>query len=438
MPVEKNLVLILGLMFSLRAGVSQVVPPAEILDPQLHALQEKHLTDLRTAAGAISAHSFPYKLYFSRTLDLSELQQRQSDQHSIHFDKFQGQTVLQITANYYASYSDQLMHSEERARQTLQDVAVPILKATVPTLNDEVKLQSYALEISHHVRKKILGVTNENSENIGYVLPVAAARRLVAAKTSSERDAALIEGQLFVNREPVEGWGHDTQQLETKAEMPAVVSNAPTGVSRVSAIQAQAVPPPMPVEAVEPPKTPGVPAAIPEHSAPAATAKSAQTGLDVLKALQESHQSDLDRLVRDLDQQAHFVSYAPPAFVEFHKGCYLQFSMKTLLKERATSSQYQVAALAFDEHIAHLIRPILTSLKGVHDFDGIDFSTSVRLAGAGDSGTSVAVEFILPADGLNRYFDYDLTGQQLINMGFLLINGERVSVDLQQAEAGRE
>jgi len=32
--------------------------------------------------------------------------------------------------------------------------------------------------------------------------------------------------------------------------------------------------------------------------------------------------------------------------------------------------------------------------------------------------------------------NYDSTGQQLINSGFVLINGERVSLDLQNAEAG--
>jgi hypothetical protein len=50
--------------------------------------------------------------------------------------------------------------------------------------------------------------------------------------------------------------------------------------------------------------------------------------------------------------------------------------------------------LAFDKHIAHRMRPALASLKSRPDFDGIDFSTSVRLAVAAGSG--VAVEFIFP------------------------------------------
>jgi len=36
---------------------------------------------------------------------------------------------------------------------------------------------------------------------------------------------------------------------------------------------------------------------------------------------------------------------------------------------------------------------------------------------------------------LRCYESYDCTGQQLINSSFVLINGERVSLDLQSAEA---
>jgi hypothetical protein len=156
---------------------------------------------------------------------------------------------------------------------------------------------------------------------------------------------------------------------------------------------------------------------------------------ETLRKLQSINQAALDALVRELDKTAHFVSYAPPTFIAFHKGAYLQLSIITTLREKEAGSQYRMAALAFDEHIAHLIRPVLASLKSVRDFDGIDFSTSVRLAGA-DSGSGQSVEFIFPAAVLTCYDQYDCTGQQLINQGFVLINGERVGLELQSAEAG--
>ena len=90
-----------------------------------------------------------------------------------------------------------------------------------------------------------------------------------------------------------------------------------------------------------------------------------------------------------------------------------------------------MAALAFDRHIAHLIRPVLSSFKEQANFDGIDFSTSERV---GEKSVQ-AVEFIFPLAALRAYEQYDLTGQQLIDAGFVLINGERVNLDLQNAEA---
>ena len=71
------------------------------------------------------------------------------------------------------------------------------------------------------------------------------------------------------------------------------------------------------------------------------------------------------------------------------------------------------------------------------EFDGIDFSTIVRLAPGQDGNDSpLAVEFISPLDVLNSYVEFDSTGQQLIDGSFVLVNGERVSLNLQAAEAG--
>ena len=55
------------------------------------------------------------------------------------------------------------------------------------------------------------------------------------------------------------------------------------------------------------------------------------------------------------------------------------------------------------------------------------------------AGKTEAVEFFFPFTALRCYEKYDCTGQQLIDTGVVLINGERVSLNLQIAEsaAGR-
>src|SRR5579863_7924498 len=119
---------------------AQIVSPPEIRDLQMRALQQKHLMELKAVADRIKAHSFPYHFYFSRTIDLSEPQQERSDQRSIRFEKYHTQTTLEITGNYYASYSAELMKKEERARRTLEDVMMPMLEAAVPALDVEEQL----------------------------------------------------------------------------------------------------------------------------------------------------------------------------------------------------------------------------------------------------------------------------------------------------------
>jgi hypothetical protein len=161
------------------------------------------------------------------------------------------------------------------------------------------------------------------------------------------------------------------------------------------------------------------------------------TSPEAVKSLQSGWQSDLDRMVQEINAQAHFVRYAPPAFIPFHDGLYLQLSLTTNLPQSAAGSQYRLAALAFDQHIAHLIRPVLAYFKTQGEFDGIDFSTTVRLSGdQSPDGSPVAVEFIFPLRLLQTYVQFDSTGQQLIDTGVVLINGERVSLNLQISETG--
>ena len=384
----------------LSAGLlcAQVVSPPEIRDPELRELQQKHFAELKAVAVAIASHQFPYRFYFSRTLDLNEDQQKTRDQRSIQFAKYGHQTVVEILGNYYAAYSDELMKREERARRTFEDVMLPMLRAEVSQLSDEPKMQGFALEISHHVRKKVLGVSGEHAENVVLVIPKAAALRLVSAPDEATQAVALEEGSLFINGEAATIWGRMT------ADPPAAPVPAPAPAAVVVAKPAPTPPPTPPPAIAAPEPTP-----------------------DALHALQTSYQETLDKLVRELDQTAHFVSYAPPVFVNFHKGIYLQLSIATTIQAAEPASRYRAAALAFDEHIAHLIRPVLACFKDAPKFAGIDFSTTVKPAGQ-------AVEYIFDMANLHCYAQFDCTGQQLINSGFVLINGERVTLDLEGAE----
>jgi len=415
------------------AAVAQVLSPEEIRDPEISALQRKYFAELKLITKAVAAHSFPYHFYFSRTLDIPEKEEPGSDQRAVQFDRYQDQTVLKITGNYFAAYSTELMTPEERARQTYEDVMFPLLQASVKALENADLPQSFAFEISHHVRKKVLGVSSEGVENVVLILPRDSARRLVAAVDPAARQAAILEGRAFLNAVPISFWPRPEAEIAQAQQGPEKTVQAPP---------APAVSPRLSRDAGVLDRLAQIPArSLAQQPAPplplADKPPSRDTSPDAVKSLQSSYQSDLDRMVQELNTQAHFVGYAPPAFIPFHKGLYLQLSVTTTLPKTAAGSQYRLSALAFDQHIAHLIRPALEYFKGHENFDGIDFSTTVRLAGEQSAdGSAVAVEFIFPMSLLHTYAQFDCTGQQLIDASFVLINGERVSLNLQMAEAG--
>jgi hypothetical protein len=427
--------LLLCFAFVIPVVRAQVLPANEIQDPQLRALQERNMDDLKAVGAAILALPTDYPFYLSRKLDLDQSKQKWADQRSIQFDNYKDQVVLKITGNYFAAYSSEKMNSDQRARETFLRIVLPILQIAVPRFRNNASVQAYALEISHHVVGTMKAVTVERPENVVVILPQAAAARLVDAADDSARQAALLKGEVFVNAKPATIW--------LSADGPQLAQEAPpddpsTIAQKTASAGTEAVRDGDP----ESDKHPGF-----GHAATLKAAKPADPpkperdiSPQALGALQSSLKPILDGMVKELDPQAHFVSYASPSFIAFRKGAYLELSINTTLAEPFTASRYRLAALAFDDHIAHLIRPVLGYLKDDSQFDGVGFSSTLHLAQskAGGNPPSQAVEFFIPFTALRCYERYDCTGQQLIDAGTVLINGERVGLDLQSAEGGSE
>jgi len=392
-------------------ATAQVLTPAEIADPEMRALQQAHLAELHVVTAALADHHFPYRFSFSRKLDLTEREQEHNDQRSLQFDRFRGKVVLKITGNYFAAYEAERMTKDERANQTWRDVMLPILQAAVPPFARADAPEAFALEISHHVIRKVLGVDTEFAENVVLILPKASAVRLMDARDEAGRRAAVLEGSTYLNGEAVSFWPGLPPAENRDAQA--------TQATKVSSLRS----PPVVV--------PAAPAkALVTVAAPASVSPDAET----------RYRDTIAKMLKDLDSQAHFVAYAPPSFMTFRGGQYLELSITTALGTVDGGSQYRLAALAFDRHVAHLVRPVSACFKDSADFTGIDFSTSIHVAGTkGDGEGSQAVEFIFPLSALRSYAEFDLTGQQLIDAGVVLINGERVGLDLQAAEAyGRQ
>jgi hypothetical protein len=393
----------------------------------MRALQEKYFQQLQSIGSEVQAHIFPFAFYFSRVLDLELSQQQRADQRSLRFDNYGGMTVVELTGNYFGSYSSEMVDQSHRALRTFQDVMLPIAEIAIAELKDNPDVEGLAMEISHHVRGKAMGMNMERPENLVLVLSREAALRMVNAKTEKDRQAAILDGQFFINGEPSILYLSDRAAQE--AARVQEQNPEPAGTDQASGRQPKSSKPTGTVAATRPlPRmtAPDPPPAPPRDISP-----------DSLAKIQASNQKMIDVVVKGVDSQAHFVSYAPPAMVAFRKGAYLEFSVTTTLPASVAGSRYRMAALSFDDHIAHLIRPVMAYFKGDLDFDGFAFSTTIH--GADKSAATLgneSVEFFFPTTALRCYESYDCTGQQVIDEGSVLINGERVTLELQTAEGG--
>ena len=412
------------------AAWAQVLPANEIKDPQISALQERNMDELKAFGAEVVKLPTDYPFYLSRKLDLDESKQKWADQRAIQFDRYKDKTVLKITGNYFAAYSIDKMNADLRARQTFLEIILPILQSAVSHFQKNADVQEYAFEISHHVLSKVNGVAMERPENVVVIVPQAAAIQVVNAKDDTARQAALLKGEVFVNAKPLTIWlGGEGPQLaqETPPDDPSTAATQANATAEVvGEHNAEKSLSPVRVPSLKPSKPADPPA------------PARDTSPQALGALQAEVKPILDSMIKELDPQAHFASYASPTFVGFRSGVYLELSINTTVAETATASHYRLAALAFDDHIAHLIRPVLGYFKDDSKFDGLGFSSTLHLAGAkaGTSPSSEAVEFFFPFSALRCYERYDCTGQQLIDAGTVLINGERVGLDLQIAEGG--
>ena len=416
----KLLRVVLVLAAALAATVpsyAQVITPVELSDPKAQRLQQRHLQTLMAIATEIEAHKFPYPFYFSRVLDVDLAKMQLADQRSIRFDTYQGQTVLEITGNYYAAYSADRMDSYARLKETFERVVMPILQAEVPHFPDDSEFSAFAIEVSHHVRQKVMGVGAEEPENVTIIISVPVAQKLVDAKSDDQKQAAVLDAQVFLNGQPYSLWlqeGAPSEEWKEKYTPLPAAKKQPAENASVATNNA-------------PPNSPSVAANLMKTSAPTMRIITPES----LALLQRQNDDAITRLTKDLDKEAHFLPYAAPSFIGFRQGAFLQLSIATRLDAAAGTSRYKLAALAFDEHVSHLVRPVLNYFPQDPDFEGIDFSSMIHVA---DGSSSLAVEFFLPFRMMRCFATYDCTGQQLLDSGTVVINGERSALDLQIAE----
>ena len=155
-----------------------------------------------------------------------------------------------------------------------------------------------------------------------------------------------------------------------------------------------------------------------------------------LTSWQAQYQTQLDVLSKQGRARSGFLGYDPPTFVVVSKQMVLQMTLKNTARfDPEKSSIYKTAAQAFDLFVAPKMKDILDLIPRDLPADYHDFSVVKALSStSGGKERSEAIEFRLPRDLARKFANSDITNQEFLDKGQVLVNGVRIALNLQAAE----
>src|SRR5712692_6108594 len=127
----------LAVAFSAQSASAQV-SPAEILNPDLKALEESYFQQLKTLNQSIAKTKFPFLFYLSRFVGIDPAKQAEADSRGLEFVRFRDRVILKVTGNYNAAYDTARLTQNERAAATLHTIVLPILDQLTAALPEDL------------------------------------------------------------------------------------------------------------------------------------------------------------------------------------------------------------------------------------------------------------------------------------------------------------
>jgi hypothetical protein len=439
--------LILGALLLTVAGVAfGQVSPAEIINPELKAAEAKYFPQLKALNHAIETAKFPFSFYLSRYVGLDPAQQAEADSRGMEFVRFHDRVVLKITGNYNAAYNAALLTQNQRATRVFQEVITPILQLVAQEIPADVTCDAIGFEISFHTRSQKTNYDYEGKEILVAVFKPADAFAYPQAPSDQDRQEILnrseiyLDGNLFglalyqPNPFDLEALGRTKQPSTTSAPPAAAVKSSRAAPLVSPKVTTDFTNPTTRAEtggnfslnAPGPPAPPAQPVPV-KPAAPAATHSDADR-------LQAKYQPQLDAFAKDLASRFHLVDYAPPSFGTFRSQIVLQITLRNTSRfNRDTTSIYKRAAQSFDLFLAPQLKDLLEKIPAGWEFDALDISVLNQLSPDAKT-SSEAIEFVFPLPIARKFVESDITNQQLIDQSVVLVNGMRISLDLQRVE----
>ena len=390
------------------------VSPAEILNPQLKALEQAHLHKLIEINQTVPllTYSFPFSL--SRYVGSENKSLGGIDGRGLEFVNFHDRIVLKVTGNYGAAFDADRLTPNQRSSRVFNDVIYQMLEIVPSYFSAADEFDAVGFEIGYHVRRKAAHYEYEGKEILVAVLSKADALRYAKAPTDSERQEILNRSEIFLNGKPfgLALSGNeplDVATLQRSVKQPLTIGNQQRTAADTEVISDSSK------------------ADTSEKAAPVRTQADAER-------LETKYKSQLEALAAAGIAKYHFVQYATPSFAVFRNQIVLQVTLRNpnTFDNEATSI-YKRAARSFDLFLAPQLKSILEGVPDDAELGGLDITVLNQLT-ATTGHSSEALEFVCPIKALRKFAEADITNQELINQSVILVNGVRINLNLQQVE----
>jgi hypothetical protein len=134
--------------------------------------------------------------------------------------------------------------------------------------------------------------------------------------------------------------------------------------------------------------------------------------------------------------EINFGSIAPDIdFRTFKEHTYVEVKINYLVTFNTLRvSMYEAASMTFDEVVKKLATKIVTDFKKQDSITGFIFNISysdMDFLAKEKTFRLVRNEFILPKEACRKYANHEITNQDLINQSIVLVDGERIALNLQ-------
>ena len=412
------------------------VSPNEILNPQLKALEKQYLAQLKTINQEITKTNFPFQFYLSRVVGLDPSQQVEADTRGLEFKRFRDRVTLKATGNYNAAYDSKQFTRNERAARTFRDVFLPILQVITRNIPPDVDCDAVGIEVGFNVRDAGKSYDYEGRDILVVVMDRKDAFQIVLEKDDNARQDILNRSMVFLggaeyglsllDRDPM------VVDPYARSKSPKIDATSTASSSTSASRLIRSNPNLLPSAAT------GNPAESTVGGSPKvdlSQSKPAVTPADADK-LQAQYQPQLDALSQEGRAKFNFVDYDPPTFVVVSKQMVLQMTLKNTAKyDPEKSSIYKRAAQTFDLFVAPKMKDVMDRIPSDLPVDYYDFSVVNTLTSAsGGKERSEAIEFLLPRGLARKFANSDITNQELLDRGQVLVNGVRIALNLQAAE----